>query len=114
MRTDSKAWGLAARPVAADPNSTYIDLSTGKQYVYEADGWKEFGHTAPDLSSYVKKTDYATADKAGVVKIGANVSVASGVISVANELPTVTSEDAGKIATVSAEGTWSAVDPTED
>ena len=35
-----------------------------------------------DASVVVKKTDYATASKAGVVKIGDNINVASGKISV--------------------------------
>jgi hypothetical protein len=37
-----------------------------------------------DASTLVTKTDYATASKAGVVKVGANISVASGKISVAD------------------------------
>ena len=46
-----------------------------------------------DASTLVKKTDYATASKAGVVKIGNNIDVSSGKISV----PTASDEVAGVV-----------------
>lgn len=36
----------------------------------------------PDVDTLVTKTDYATASKAGVVKIGSNINVSSGKISI--------------------------------
>ena len=46
-----------------------------------------------DASVVVKKTDYATASKAGVVKVGNNIDVSSGKISV----PTASDEVAGVV-----------------
>ena len=46
-----------------------------------------------DASVVVKKTDYATASKAGVVKIGNNIDVSSGKISV----PAASDETAGVV-----------------
>ena len=46
-----------------------------------------------DASAVVKKTDYATASKAGVVKIGNNIDVSSGKISV----PAANGEVAGVV-----------------
>ena len=46
-----------------------------------------------DASTLVTKTDYATASKAGVVKVGNNISVASGKISV----PAASDEVAGVV-----------------
>lgn len=46
-----------------------------------------------DASTLVTKTDYATASKAGVVKVGNNISVASGKISV----PDASDEVAGVV-----------------
>lgn len=47
----------------------------------------------PDASDLVSKTDYATASKAGVVKVGTNINVASGKISV----PAASDETAGVV-----------------
>lgn len=47
----------------------------------------------PDTDDLVSKTDYATASKAGVVKIGNNVNVSSGKISV----PAASDETAGVV-----------------
>lgn len=47
----------------------------------------------PDPDTLVSKTDYATASKAGVVKIGSNISVSSGKISV----PAASDETAGVV-----------------
>ena len=47
----------------------------------------------PDVDTLVTKTDYATASKAGVVKIGNNISVSSGKISV----PAASDETAGVV-----------------
>lgn len=47
----------------------------------------------PDVDTLVTKTDYATASKAGVVKIGSNISVSSGKISV----PAASDETAGVV-----------------
>lgn len=46
-----------------------------------------------DASAVVKKTDYATASKAGVVKVGNNIDVSSGKISV----PAASDETAGVV-----------------
>lgn len=46
-----------------------------------------------DASTLVTKTDYATASKAGVVKVGTNINVASGKISV----PAASDETAGVV-----------------
>ena len=46
-----------------------------------------------DASTLVKKTDYATASKAGVVKVGTNIDVSSGKISV----PAASDETAGVV-----------------
>ena len=46
-----------------------------------------------DASAVVKKTDYATASKAGVVKVGNNIDVSSGKISV----PAASGEVAGVV-----------------
>lgn len=47
----------------------------------------------PDPDTLVSKTDYATASKAGVVKIGNNINVSSGKISV----PAASDETAGVV-----------------
>lgn len=47
----------------------------------------------PDPDTLVSKTDYATASKAGVVKIGSNINVSSGKISV----PAASDETAGVV-----------------
>lgn len=47
----------------------------------------------PDADSLVSKTDYATASKAGVVKVGNNINVSSGKISV----PAASDETAGVV-----------------
>lgn len=47
----------------------------------------------PDVDTLVTKTDYATASKAGVVKIGNNIDVSSGKISV----PAASDETAGVV-----------------
>lgn len=47
----------------------------------------------PDTTTLVTKTDYATASKAGVVKIGSNLSVSSGKISV----PVASDDTAGVV-----------------
>lgn len=47
----------------------------------------------PDVDTLVTKTDYATASKAGVVKIGNNINVSNGKISV----PAASDETAGVV-----------------
>lgn len=42
------------------------------EYIYVSNNWEFIGSTQVDLTDYVKNTDYATASKGGVVKVGAN------------------------------------------
>lgn len=56
-------------------------------------GAKKLPPEIPDVDTLVTKTDYATASKAGVVKIGSNINVSSGKISV----PAASDETAGVV-----------------
>ena len=53
-------------PKTGDTNDVY------DEYIYVNDAWEMIGNTQIDLSNYVQKTDYASADTAGVVYIDAN------------------------------------------
>ena len=40
------------------------------EYIYVSNNWEFIGSTQVDLTDYVKNTDYATANKGGVIKTG--------------------------------------------
>lgn len=56
-------------------HTIYLVPKTGEtndvydEYVYINSNWEMVGNTQVDLSNYVQKTDYATGDNAGVVKV---------------------------------------------
>ena len=60
-------------------HTIYLVPKTGEtndvydEYIYINDAWEMVGNTQIDLSNYVQKTDYATANSAGVVKIGGGI-----------------------------------------
>ena len=60
------------------PHTIYLVPKTGEtndvydEYIYINNAWEMVGNTQVDLSDYVQKTDYATADNAGIIKIGLN------------------------------------------
>ena len=70
-------------PDIDEPNETTIYLvpagnTTGnlyEEYIYVDDAWEKFGAASIDLSNYVQKTDYATQNTAGVVKVLDNGNV---------------------------------------
>lgn len=66
---DSKMFYLV--PSAEGSPNLYIE------WVYLNNTWERFGSATIDLSNYVQFDDYATVDKAGVVKVGNGISVAS-------------------------------------
>ena len=56
-------------------HTIYLVPKTGEtndvydEYVYINNAWEMVGNTQIDLSNYVQKTDYATSDNAGIVKV---------------------------------------------
>ena len=64
-------------PKTGDTNDVY------DEYVYINNAWEMIGNTQIDLSNYVQKTDYATSETGGVVKVSSGFGVGmlnSGVI----------------------------------
>ncbi len=71
-------------PAAGDGDAIYLlPATTGggnnnfEEYIFTENGWECIGSAGVEvnLDDYVKNTDYATADKAGVVKVGTGLSV---------------------------------------
>ena len=69
-------------PTIQNPDSKTFYLVPGGdtpnlyvEWVYTNNAWEQFGSATIDLSNYVQKTDYATNDAAGVVKINPNVGI---------------------------------------
>lgn len=107
---------ISARPALANPSDQFVLVPTEEKWVFTDEGsWRKLPVTPPiDPADYVKFTDFATALKAGVVKVGAGLSITSGgVISRVDELPAVTAEDVGKVLKVNGEGAWVAGAETE-
>lgn len=64
-------------PSVGEKNVLYlIEIKDGQkpnlydEYLYINNQWEKIGTTEVDLTNYVKNTDYATSDKAGVIKPG--------------------------------------------
>lgn len=77
---------IAARPAQADPGDIFVNLADDKRYVFGADGqWSaQLPVTPIDMGDYVKKTDYATTEKVGVMKVGTGLTAdTTGTVSVA-------------------------------
>ena len=75
-------------PTIANPDATTFYLVPGGdapnlyiEWIYTNNAWEQFGSASIDLSNYVQKTDYATANNAGVVRVGAGsgLSMEAGV-----------------------------------
>ena len=70
-------------PDIEEPDETTIyliaaDNTTGnlyEEYIYVNDAWEKFGTASTDLSNYIQKTDIATQNTAGLVKILDNGNV---------------------------------------
>jgi len=71
-------------PTVASPNSKMFYLvpsSEGSpnlyiEWVYLNNTWERFGSATVDLTNYVQFDDYATANKAGVIRVGAGLQMA--------------------------------------
>lgn len=69
-----KGWTMAALPPTAEEGDNFVDLSTGAKRVYRCGEWVDPA-VRPDLP-------VATADKAGVIKVGAGLTATAGVLAV--------------------------------
>ena len=75
-------------PTIANPDATTFYLVPGGdapnlyiEWIYTNNAWEQFGSASIDLSEYVRKTDYATENNAGVVSVGdgSGLSMEAGV-----------------------------------
>ena len=68
------------------PKTTAETGDVYDEYIYVSNNWEHIGSTTADLTGYVKNTDYATAQKGGVVKTGFSFNVFNSGVPYCSEL----------------------------
>ena len=56
------------------PKTTAETNDAYDEYIYVSNAWEHIGSTEVDLTNYVKKTDYASTNKGGVIKVDGALS----------------------------------------